>query len=80
MTEPMKITDDMLTEWFPPHLNPVHVGFYQRDYSDCFITSIPDYWDGKYWLIGRKDGQAIERTSYRLPWRGLKTAPNGGQS
>ncbi|MBR8182157.1 hypothetical protein KDW54_07080 [Burkholderia ambifaria] len=71
----MKITDDMLTGWFPKYVKPVHVGFYQRDYEDVFCNAIPDYWDGKHWLIARKDGKFIARATLSLPWRGLNKEP-----
>lgn len=72
----MKITDDMLTEWFPKNIKPVHVGLYQRDYGDD-LTEIPDYWDGSRWWIRAADGNIVARSGLPLPWRGLKEKHHG---
>ena len=66
------------TDWYPAEVKPVHVGFYQRRYAEHEFeiyepAQIPDYWDGKRWLLnwnGNISGEIQLLTS--LPWRGLK--------
>ncbi|WP_446333613.1 hypothetical protein ACRHQP_00735 [Burkholderia pseudomallei] len=73
----MKITDDMLTEWFPENIKPVHIGLYQRYYGDD-LTEIPDYWDGSRWWICAEDGNIVTKSGgLSLPWRGLKEKHHG---
>lgn len=73
----MKITDDMLTEWFPENIKPVHIGLYQRYYRDD-LTEIPDYWDGSRWWICAEDGNIVtESRGLSLLWRGLKERHHG---
>ncbi|CAK1304665.1 putative bacteriophage protein [Burkholderia pseudomallei] len=67
----MKITDDMLTEWFPKNIKPVYIGLYQRYYGDD-LTEIPDYWDGSLWWICTEDGNIVTQSGFSLPWRGIK--------
>ncbi|CAJ7525264.1 Uncharacterised protein [Burkholderia pseudomallei] len=72
----MKITDDMLTEWFPKNIKPVHIGLYQRNYGDD-LTEIPDYWDGSLWWICTSSGNIVTRSGISLPWRGIKEKHHG---
>lgn len=62
------------TDWYPPEIKPVRIGFYQRKYRPTFsLADDPDYWDGHDWYIcffGRK----LRRASDALPWRGLRRA------
>lgn len=66
----MKITDDMLTEWFPPEVVPVNVGKYEtivlpphRATSSAFTI----FSDGKWkWADGRL---CVFQNRW---WRGLK--------
>ena len=61
-----------LTPWYPPEIKPLHVGVYERDYSQkgrwyCF-------WDGNY--FGCAQSQTIFCTEdvsldQNIPWRGL---------
>ncbi|UIY58161.1 hypothetical protein [Burkholderia cepacia] len=72
----MKITDDMLTEWFPHEMKPVHVGVYETDFNVCRSGGWA-YWDGKNW--GNSCRRPSEANNRRYPsaiqnkgWRGLK--------
>ncbi|MGY6240582.1 hypothetical protein ACW910_24370 (plasmid) [Burkholderia ambifaria] len=80
----MKITDDMLTGWFPPEVKPVHEGAYPtRDENGSQWFS---YWDGYRWLYGRQyfSGETIRLTELMRnrpaafqdrPWRGINKEP-----
>lgn len=68
-----------LTKWFPPNVNPVHVGVYERQYH---LSSWRTYclWNGNSWLwpeISPSDAAlcTTESTYQLLPWRGLAEKP-----
>ena len=64
-----------VTQWFGPEIDPVNVGWYQRDYGDDKATAQPDWWDGKQFLFGF-DGEVTPVVSgLKLPWRGLADKP-----
>ncbi|WP_321853144.1 hypothetical protein [Burkholderia cenocepacia] len=86
----MKITDDMLTEWFPPHIKPIHVGVYSacmEVVTDRFGTSHLEYgfarWDGHRWGAMCSDIRSAEEllrrhaASQAKSWRGLKEKHHG---
>lgn len=70
------------TDWFPPDVKPVHVGFYE---SGGFQSqpwayepgeeTIRFYWDGHLWL-GAEGGYIVERQGRW--WRGLAHDPSAG--
>ncbi|KGX12741.1 hypothetical protein X986_3889 [Burkholderia pseudomallei] len=80
----MKITDDMLTECFPPHIKPVHIGVYpacMEVVTDRFGTSHIEYgfarWDGQRWGLMQSDIKSAEQSIFHAAsqaktWRGLK--------
>lgn len=85
----MNIADDMLTEWFPPHIKPVHIGVYQACMEVCtdrFGSSHVEYgfarWDGQRWGLMQDDIKtAAERIHFQAAsqakvWRGLNKEPN----
>jgi hypothetical protein len=68
------------TLWFDPHVIPVRVGVYEKD----FEIGIPEYqyWDGKRWHYGDptpdqtvarylRDGNRYFTQPKPRPWRGL---------
>ncbi|WP_334021343.1 hypothetical protein [Burkholderia orbicola] len=84
----MKITDDMLTEWFPPEVKPIHVGVYQacmEVFTDRFGTSHIEYgfakWDGQRWGAMHTDIKSAAElipwhaASQSKSWRGLNKEP-----
>lgn len=63
-----------VTEWFPPHVQPVRIGWYQRDYLEKHHTEVADWWDGKAWFYGRSDGsKSAYPVSMLRRWRGLNS-------
>lgn len=75
-----------VTQWFSPRVNPVHKGFYERDYpARCTPAAMQfesrDYWDGKNWYLGYWDARRAELTYVNLQmdgvfsWRGLAVKP-----
>jgi hypothetical protein len=64
-----------LTDWYPPEVDPVHVGFYSRQYGDGSDQDPgilrPDYWDGKAWRYAQDCEVTGDITLCRRPWRGL---------
>ncbi|MBR8228051.1 hypothetical protein KDX05_06965 [Burkholderia vietnamiensis] len=70
----MKITDDMLTEWFPGYVKPIHVGEYERRYGENPFT---DKWDGEKWVYGSVAFFDEECLCQTHPWRGLKEKHHG---
>jgi len=77
-----KITDDMLTGWFPAHIEPFHVGYY--DVRWFLLTGLIGekklmWWDGK----GFKDSPNDDSWYYWFSsttgdkWRGLKEPMTG---
>jgi len=39
-----------MTDWFPPHIKPVHKGVYLV--KDLFWNTLYSNWDGKSWSVG----------------------------
>ncbi|MCA8045530.1 hypothetical protein [Burkholderia arboris] len=73
----MKITDDMLTEWFPNHVKPTRIGLYEVRRKD--IRSMFMMWNGTYWTY--QDGAYTDfgkpyRCESTSKWRGLKDEPS----
>jgi hypothetical protein len=64
-----------ITPWYPPEINPVYVGWYQREYEYDQAIELPDYWTGQKWLVGNGDGTYSDREPRVLPWRGLEIDP-----
>lgn len=59
------------TEWFPADVKPVHVGVYERDWSNA--PELPpiewfDRWDGVTWRYGRTGEY---QGCANRQWRGL---------
>ena len=80
----IQITEDMLTDWFPPDVKPVHVGHYQIGYA---TERTDDPYTGPVALAGRRavwNGANWQHSWAALtdfdaplsaqdrPWRGLK--------
>lgn len=71
----MKITDDMLTEWFPPEIVPVNAGEYETialppDRASASVHAI--FRDGKWkWPQGNL---CVFQNRW---WRGLKEKHHG---
>jgi len=40
-----------MTQWFPPHIKPVHRGLYEIKYSErgLYESYMWAFWDGKKW-------------------------------
>ena len=65
-----------LTEWYPPHVKPVRVGWYERQWKMKGSAATPDYWDGKRWFIGYGHPTGMAATiSQNIHWRGLAADP-----
>lgn len=64
-----------LTDWFPPEVKPVRVGWYQRKYDLEEEREFPDYWDGADWFVASKGGEIICKSASTHPWRGLSRNP-----
>lgn len=54
-TTPIK-QEPQLTDWFPPEIKPVHIGWYHTGNADSnpnakggTESKFNWYWDGKYW-------------------------------
>lgn len=67
-----------LTQWFAPEIDPVHVGWYQRDYGDGYnaaATAHHDWWNGTQFMAAF-DGEVTPCPAVTgLPWRGLADKP-----
>jgi hypothetical protein len=72
----MKITEDMMTPWFPADVNPAYPGVYELNSADqdgrCF-----SYWNGKFfeftaweWVKGDGAAGAVERCYDEIGKRG----------
>lgn len=66
-----------MTGWFPPHIKPVRVGLYQRDWGIQAFTDDLDWWDGRDWRVFYADGNFGVGMSCKLQWRGLAEDPRG---
>lgn len=73
-----------LTQWFSPEIDPVYVGWWQRDYGDDNpkATAQPDWWDGQQFMAAFEGEVTPCCAVTGLPWRGLADKPtkteNGG--
>ncbi|KVW15439.1 hypothetical protein WK91_18565 [Burkholderia cepacia] len=79
----MKITDDMLTEWFPDFTHPTVPGVYEVENIVGTSTRYFSHWssDGWSWCMSTPAEAArvasdSRRTEYRS-WRGLKEKHHG---
>lgn len=66
-----KVSGEKLTEWYPPEIKPVHVGYYQRRY--VFGLLYKEWWTGQKWTSSTTDTTPC--TCQHLPWRGLAEKP-----
>ena len=78
----MKITDDMLTEWFPGDVKPVHTSVYDvQDRSiQCNCCCTWAHWDGRRFVrYGKVAGLlAVTQEVHGVRnWRGLKEKHHG---
>lgn len=65
-----------LTPWFCGDVKPARKGFYQRQYSQEYLTSHPDLWDGKRWIVYDVNGMASGPACQpNRAWRGLAVKP-----
>lgn len=64
-----------LTDWYPPEVKPVRVGFYQRKYISAAALETPDYWNGKKWFVCPGPGMLTFEARAALQWRGLARKP-----
>ncbi|KOR22970.1 hypothetical protein [Burkholderia cenocepacia] len=71
----MKITDDMLTEWFPADVSPVHIGRYlTKSRHGSSLEDWVAYWDGSLWLEFEGGSPLVHQ---RRIWKGLKEQHHG---
>ena len=80
------MSEQKLTDWFPPQQAPWEPGVYERDYE--MERPQYQYWDGKNWYYGCSDvNQTLlkyqSRTDFCVctvahSWRGLAEDPRGG--
>lgn len=70
-----KYRKEQLTNWFPPHIKPVHVGVYPVEWGYA-------YWTGKRWgcwqatpVFARKYQNYLYADQDKR-WRGLNFKPN----
>ncbi|MDN7988979.1 hypothetical protein QZM97_02700 [Burkholderia orbicola] len=71
----MKITDDMLTEWFPHRIKPMHEGIYETIFRGAPNQSRLRLWNGARWMY-LDDPQQI-CVFQDCDWRGLKEKHHG---
>lgn len=64
-----------LTDWFPPGINPVHLGDYDATalYPAFADQRVRLYWDGGRWL--REKGGRAAPAEFQFYWRGLAHPP-----
>lgn len=71
----MKKTE--LTGWYPPHIKPVRIGFYNA--SRANFNDAMRYWDGKKWSLAWFGMTSIKRRIASdqdgISWRGLTRNP-----
>lgn len=63
-----------MTDWFDGTVKPVHVGYYERHFTDSPIIGFSSiqYWNGVVWLTKQHYGQIHWRQVGDYPaWRGL---------
>ena len=57
------------TEWYPPEIKPVRVGWYEAAAHDCgWLYEWRVWWDGRVW---RDSPNGWELCNQRQSWRGL---------
>lgn len=65
---------ELLTPWFPSHIRPVHIGYYdtRTDHGEMVL-----FWDGKEWRASKYSPRNCYSAFYlNREWRGLvKPAP-----
>lgn len=69
-----------LTPWFPGTQAPVHIGWYERHFTDSTILKPEEsmqYWDGQYWLTAK--GRHPRQVGEYPAWRGLTRSLQPGQ-
>ncbi|HDR9036074.1 TPA: hypothetical protein QDB07_003582 [Burkholderia vietnamiensis] len=76
----MKITDDMLTEWFPGNVIPERIGWYECMFlGGCGRVML--FWTGSKWTNTPSGGWAPVRSTFGIfrgdSWRGLKEKHHG---
>jgi hypothetical protein len=54
------------TEWYPPHIKPVHCGIYEVTTGSAYIFKA--YWDGEKFRDPDTGGRYVNVIFY---WRGL---------
>ncbi|CAG9259496.1 conserved hypothetical protein [Burkholderia diffusa] len=79
----MKITDDMLTEWFPGSEYPTRNGVYQRNFGwdEKVRPHYCKFEDGEWFTFADSVDLAAQQTvtvaNHLLDWRGLKEKHHG---
>lgn len=63
-----------LTRWYPAHIKPVRVGFYEVSSGDGLFKDFY-WWSGALWRIAPNSYFCLHEST-NLKWRGL-TAPMG---
>lgn len=71
----MKITDDMLTEWFPHYIKPIHKGIYETRFFGYPSAPQLRIWNGTWWVY--IDDPAQICMFQDCAWRGLKEKHHG---
>ncbi|PRH46394.1 hypothetical protein [Burkholderia multivorans] len=70
----MKITDDVLTEWFPTNVDPIRIGYYEM-LNESTGTVFMAWYSGCMWF---RDLNGPTVPLVRIwPWRGLKEKHHG---
>lgn len=62
------------TEWFPGTISPVHVGLYERHFTDSMINRPEDswqWWDGTHWRVSETGNVHWLQVGEYPAWRGL---------
>lgn len=79
----MKITDDMLTEWFPDFVDPTIEGVYEVENIVGTDTRYFSHWNSLGWswcMTTPDDARRVATDSHRSPnrgFRGLKEKHHG---
>jgi hypothetical protein len=69
----IRIMLDMLTDWFPGDVDPVHTGLYLREWDDPRLAAEPDFFDGKRWFCVHEGVQSkLPAFNQHRRWRGLR--------
>lgn len=71
----MKITDDMLTEWFPHRIKPMHEGIYETRFRGDPNPFRLRIWNGARWMYLEDPRQIC--VFQDCEWRGLKEKHHG---